>query len=133
MIVELIRLENSMEHGTFGVLKIEKELFCFTLERPWIMNRTDVSCIPVGQYLCSKYGSKKHGTTFEVVNVPDRLYIIFHAGNVKEDSKGCIILGSKLGNFNGSRAVLDSKLAMKAFRSRLEKVGQFHLTVKNEF
>jgi len=40
------------ENGTFGVMSIkDKEPFALTLERQWLNNIPNVSCIPAGDYI----------------------------------------------------------------------------------
>ncbi len=84
-ILELIRLEETMA-GTFGVLKINKEVFCVTLEPPDRLNKKNKSCIPAQQYICNQVSSIKHGTTYQVMNVPGRTDVLFHAGNIAKGS-----------------------------------------------
>ena len=50
-ILELIRLEES-EAGTFGILRIQKEIALFTLEPQDRVNAVSISCIPAQQYMC---------------------------------------------------------------------------------
>ena len=131
-IVELIRLEDS-KAGTFGVLKINKSVFCATLEPPDNMNAQNISSIPVKQYLCNKRISKKYGETFEVKNVPGRSDILFHAGNVVDNTKGCILLGQYFGKLRGNRAVLNSGFTFKKFMSIMKGQNRFHLTITEKF
>jgi len=131
-IVEIIRLENSHSNGMFGVMKIDKELFCFTLEPPNLLNKPNVSCIPCGQYICSRTDSS-FGKTFIVENVPNRKDILFHYGNTIKDTEGCIILGSKLGNLSLRKAVMESRNIFYDFINKMENEEKFHLTVLEKF
>ena len=88
----------STKEGTFGVMfepNKEGELipFCLTLERKWLNNEKGKSCIPRGEYLCRRVQSQKFGDTFEVTAVPNRSEILFHKGNLDDDSHGCILVG----------------------------------------
>jgi hypothetical protein len=130
-IVELIRLEDDSE-GTFGVLKINKEVFCVTLEPPDRLNKREKSCIPAQQYICNRYKSHAFGKTFIVENVPNRSGILFHAGNTKKDTAGCIILAQHFGKLRGFRAVLNSGKTFEEFME-LMKDDQFHLTIKEAY
>ncbi|MGE4520642.1 MAG: DUF5675 family protein [Desulfobacteraceae bacterium] len=131
-VVELIRLEES-DQGTFGVLKIDKEMFCLTLEQDDEENMVNESSIPAQQYICRRVDSDKYGDTFEVTGVPGRSHILFHSGNFVENTKGCILLGSEFGQINGKRAVLSSGRAFYRFMAELEKEDSFHLTIKEEY
>ena len=127
IVAELIRLEDSPD-GVFGVLKINKEVFCYTLEPPDKLNKSNVSCIPEQQYLCKWVTTPKHGNTFEVTGVPGRSAILFHSGNVVDHTQGCILLGSEIGKLRSRRAVLNSGRTFDTFMNRI-KDDRFHLTI----
>ena len=127
-IVELIRLEES-EQGTIGILKINKVVFCFTLEPPDRQNERNISYIPAQQYICKPYSSDRHGQTFEVMNVPNRSWILFHAGNTVHHTDGCILVGSHQGKLKGNRAVLNSGATFKKFAEAVGVGNKFHLTI----
>tara|TARA_R100000742_G_C4279342_1_gene103664 strand:- start:5158 stop:5583 length:426 start_codon:yes stop_codon:yes gene_type:complete len=115
--------------GTLGKLTVKDEVF-FIAERPWRGNKKEISCIPLGTYNCKAYTSKKFGQTFEVCDVPDRTYILFHVGNFPEkDSHGCLLVGSSL--MKNQTAVSASKVAMDKFREILKDVESFELEVKD--
>ncbi len=132
-IVEIIRLEENHNYGTFGVLKINKEVFCVTLEPSDRENEQNVSSIPPQQYICERVQSPKFGETFQVKNVPGRSHILFHAGNVKDQTAGCILLGEHFGKLKGSRAVLNSGLTFHNFLAMMQNQVKFHLTIKEEY
>lgn len=113
-ILELIRLETGHE-GTIGVLKINKRVFCSTLEPPDLQNARGASNIPAGQYCCGFVLSPKFGPAYEVQNVPGRSSILFHAGNTVDHTQGCILLGQYPGKLRGDRAVLNSGKTFKRF------------------
>ncbi len=102
--------------GTFGVLFDGDIPFCLTLEREWKDNKRNISCIPVGIYTCKRIDSPKFGDTFQVLRVPDRSDILFHKGNIEDDSHGCIIIGEQYHNYKG-------KVSLKASR---EGYAEFH-------
>ncbi len=131
-IAELVRLEES-EEGTFGVLKIDKEVFCCTLEPSDNENISSISSIPAQQYMCEPYTSIHHGETFRVTSVPQRTYILFHGGNTKAHTEGCILLGQYFGKLRGGeRAVLNSGNTMRKFLALMGK-EPFHLTIQEKF
>lgn len=115
--------------GTFGVLMDGGLPFCLTVERPWKNNVRNVSCIPEGEYVCRAVKSPKFGNTFEVCGVPGRSAILFHKGNLMEDSHGCIILGERFDLLADVPAVLSSGDAMKEFLMRTATVDEFDLKV----
>ena len=130
-IVELIRLEDSNE-GVFGVLKINKEVFCVTLEPPDCLNAVEKSCIPAQQYICGRYQSPTYGETFIVENVPNRSGILFHPGNTRRDTAGCIIIAEHFGKIRGFRAILNSGKTFREFMETM-KDDKFHLTIKEVY
>ena len=132
-IVEIIRLEEDFLHGTFGVLRIDKAVFCVTLEPSDRLNMPDHSFIPPQQYDCTRWNSPKYGETFKVMHVPTRTDILFHPGNTIEDTGGCILLGQYFGKLKGDRAVLNSGATFKNFMRVMQGEDYFHLTVKEEY
>lgn len=136
MIVELIRLEEDFDYGTFGALKVNKQIYCATLEPADLLNATSVSSIPAQQYMCVRHKSPRFGETFMVSNVPGRSHVLFHPGNTKNDTEGCILLGQywgKLSGPNGARAVLNSGNTFKEFMNKMSGVNEFHLTVSEVY
>ena len=132
-IVEIIRLEEDFLHGTFGILKIDKAVFCVTLEPPDRENVQNISSIPVQQYECHRHNSPKYGDTFKIMNVPGRDSVLFHAGNVAKHTKGCILLAQYFGKLKGNKAVLNSGATFKNFMRIMEGLDYFHLTIKEVF
>ena len=130
----IIRLEENYRWGTFGVFIVNSEIFCFTLELADKWNEPNVSCIPAQQYLCRSKLSSSQGMTYEILNVPHRSHILFHAGNTVADTKGCILLGETLGKLRtDERAILNSGKTFKKFMEIMKEYQTFHLTVKEEY
>ena len=132
MIAEIIRLEETAQ-GTLGILRINKSIQCFTLERPYLFNRPNESAIPAGSYLCQLTNSPRFGVTYEVIDVPGRSHILFHAGNTINDSTGCILLGASCGELGGQRAVLSSRNAFAGFMVAANGVPEFRLVINDAF
>lgn len=136
MILELIRLEEDVDYGTFGVLKINKAVFCVTLEPHDEENAPFVSSIPAQQYWCRRVVSPKFGETFEITGVPNRDKILFHAGNVKGDTTGCILLGEHFGKLRMNeehRGILNSGTTMTSFMKKMEGTDVAHLTIREVY
>ena len=104
------------ENGTFGVLIHENLPFAVTLEREWLDNKQNISCIPAGTYTCQRIYSMKFGETFEVTNVPNRTHILFHKGNLDDDSHGCILIGEWFGDIGGEHGVMSSPHMVSGIR-----------------
>ena len=95
MVIELTR--TYFPEGTNGKLEFDGKLICKTIELPWKMNETRVSCIPEGKYFIRKRYSAKYRWHLEVVDVPKRKFILFHpANNALKELQGCIAPVTKL-------------------------------------
>jgi hypothetical protein len=101
----------------------------FTLERAWVNNEINISCIPEAAYLCEKI---KVGVdvAWRVRNVHNRTNILFHSGNTITDTQGCICLGINLGVVDGLWAVVNSKDAMRSFHNYLKDETEFILDIR---
>lgn len=130
-ILELIRLESSLSSGTFGALKFRGELYCCTLERPWLDNRPNVSCIPVGQYKLKLTDTALHGRCYEVMDVPGRSAILIHKGNFVTDTEGCILLGARWTWLGHRRGVAESSVTYNKFMQSLNKSADGLLTIRD--
>ena len=119
--VYLIRT-SSGDQGTFGSLFYGGKRL-YTAELPWRDNRTNMSCIPAGEYTCVPFRSKRFGRVFHVQGVPGRTAVLIHSGNYAGDteqgfkthSHGCILLGLYPGRLGSQRAVLASRSAVSQF------------------
>lgn len=133
MEVLLERLAITKE-GTFGVLKVYDPqgtmLYkCYTVERPWIDNQRNISCIPKGRYKLRKTTFYRNTPdtsddyeVYEICNVPDRSNIKIHIGNTMLDTAGCVIVGQQLG-------VLGSRVAFNQFMSDMGGVEEANITI----
>ena len=127
------------EYGSFGKLFIQGQMF-YTLEPPWLDNESDISCIPTGEYALIPYTSEEHGQTFKLVNVNNHVYpdevtgdgrydIIIHIGNIKKNTKGCILIGKGLGFINNQWAITNSGDAMDEIRALWHKEKPLRVTI----
>ncbi len=121
-----------VEHGdkcTRGVLIHDDKIIALTLENPWRDNTPNLSCIPIGTYLCKRVNSPRFKETFEVTGVDGRTHILFHSGNTESQTKGCILLGNKFGELFDEPAVLSSNATMKVFMGKTKFIDSFSLKV----
>ncbi len=126
----LIRIAQTPD-VTFGVLIYNNIPFCLTLERPWLNNQRNISCIPEGFYLCERKQSPKFGDTFEVKNVRDRSDILFHKGNLSDDTHGCILVGEQYEPLGGENAVRASGKAFTEFKEKTKGINAFLLQIES--
>lgn len=125
----LRRLQTGPE-GTFGLFNF-CGFVCYSLERPDLDNRPNVSCIPVGTYYVVWCHSPKYRRNMYLVDkVKGRNGIRIHSANLASQLLGCIALGERLGKIDGKKAVLISKPMIR----KLEEVmdgDTFELEIKN--
>jgi len=115
----IVRVATNPKHGTFGTLVLEGQPLCNTLEPYSRDNAVGLSCIPAGQYIMEPQHSSTFGPgTYTVTEVQGRSYIRVHKGTYDSHTKGCIILGEKLGEINGEWALLSSGEALKEFKEK---------------
>ena len=95
---------------------------CWVLERPWLDNKPNVSCIPTGNYRLEPWvrpsGQRAYLVTgnsccatpasLDPDNGVTRWGILFHPGNRVEDSQGCMLPGLSMtsGTVGHSRSAI---------------------------
>ena len=130
----LIIRDTFSEKSTLGKLFINGELFCDTLELPYINNERSISCIPAGKYKVRLRTARESATRdylhLLVQDVPDRDYILFHRGNSAKDTRGCILVG----NGRKQDIVENSRLAMDLIIKEILNLGgeNINLIIKNK-
>lgn len=92
--ITIIRVAES-PISIFSELYIQKSLISLAMELPWKQNQSNVSAIPEGEYSAFLRQDKDRdlGFTIELKNVPNRLAVQIHVGNVPADTNGCILVG----------------------------------------
>lgn len=135
MQLDLIRVSLDSKQPQFGLLYFGSTPSFLTLEPPNLDNQSNISCIPKGGYTCKKVfdrilpNGNEIDVTFEVLNVPNRQGILFHTGNTVDDTRGCILIGSELGELGPKKAIRQSKLAFQKFLTLLQDITQFELNI----
>lgn len=105
--MSIIKLERSYAPDgscTIGKLTLPCGYTCLTVERPWLDNMANTSCIPEGVYKLSLRASDvvkrtsggEFNSGWEVKDVAGRTYIMIHPGNWAKDTNGCILPGENL-------------------------------------
>lgn len=131
-IITIYRLPKR-EDGVFGVIADEGyQYFGLTCENHKLL-------IPKGEYLCKRTNSPKFGNTFEITGVEGRDHILFHWGNIEDNSLGCILVGELFDSMlspDGTRkiAVLSSKTTagqgFLEFLARTVNIDKFKLVIE---
>ena len=111
------------KRGVFGLFIIPSHgKNWYSLENPDFGNAVNISCIPVGDYVCKWTESKKlKKFTYEILNVPGRTGIRFHPFNMIEETKGCIGLGKRIQHSGKETKILDSRMAISEFENLMEQ------------
>lgn len=134
--VKLVRLTEIAE-STFGVLLVMGMPMFSTMELSYNNNLPNISCIPPGKYLAFKTldrttsGGMKIPVTYEVRGVLNRSGILFHVGNTRRDTQGCVLLGTSYGWIDGAPAVKSSREAFARFLTKLRTHNDFTFEVVN--
>lgn len=96
MLLSLIR-DTFTPNETLGTLLVDGKPFCGTLEPPVVPNSLHPKgAIPMGWYRLTLTRSPKFGRLLPLLN-----YVIgfegirIHAGNKKDDTQGCILVGAR--------------------------------------
>lgn len=88
MIIKVVRDRRLTNGAVPGRVYVDNVFFSYSLEN-------SSTAIPTGTFdLYAKY-SPTFKANKVYIDVPGRTNILFHGGNTKEDSKGCILLGSR--------------------------------------
>lgn len=129
MTIELFRKWKTA-YETIGELHIDGAFFCFTLEDATREEKIKhETAIPAGTYeIITDYSVRFKKVMPLLLNVPGYEGVRIHGGNTKDDTSGCILLGTTKGDgFIGG-----SRRAMKQFLPRLQaglKEGKVRLEI----
>lgn len=93
----LVLTRTYFPEGTNGKIECDGKLICHTIELPWKNNERRVSCIPEGEYFIEKRYNQKFKWHLQVLDVPERRFILFHPANdAQKELNGCIAPVTKL-------------------------------------
>jgi hypothetical protein len=132
MRLRLVRI-TEQNGATMGVLCVNDMPEFVTLEDAWRDNERKISCIPVGRYKVKPRQSPKFGRTYQVMDVPERDHILFHAGNTHKDTNGCILLGMQFGKLGNESAILASRSAFNRFLDLMAGTPEAELIVIDSY
>lgn len=112
-----LQRERSTETRTFGVLFVNGDFQCHTLEDPVRdVKIPGVTAIPAGEYLIQVTSSPKFGRMLPVLlNVPNFIGVRIHPGNKVADTEGCILPGQT----RSGDQLLNSRLAFDPLYLRI--------------
>jgi hypothetical protein len=102
----------------------------YTIERPWINNVKNISCIPEGFYVVERRHSPRFGDDmWMVIDVPNRTDILIHVANRASDVQGCIGIGTSV--YPDLSGVGNSRDGIKSFYEQTEGLDSFLLVVSS--
>ena len=105
------------------------ELICCTIEKPWLNNEPNVSCVPPGTYNLSPVLSPKFGHVYCLENInldvslngdTQRTHILIHAANKASELLGCIAVGRDFSVMGNERAVTSSKDTLRKLMNEFD-------------
>lgn len=107
-------------------------LSLWTIERPWLDNKRNESCIPDGEYELSHFRHAAWGDAWLLHDVPNRSEILIHPANYAHELRGCIAPGIDTSygytkNKGFTAMVTDSRRAMRAL---YDVLGEDFHTIK---
>ena len=123
--------------GTCKVLgKNNLPLFVgLSLERGWMNNAKNNSCIPSGTYkVVLEYSPQFNRLLWEIKGVRNRSECKFHAANFWFQLNGCVALGLRLKKLNSDRYfdITNSSNTMRAFHTALRGYKEAILIITGE-
>ena len=117
MKLELKRFSHSAK-ATMGDLFVDGKWECYTLERPWLNNEKQRSCIPAGTYKIGLHDSPHFKRILpHILDVPSRDFILIHPANYPSELQGCIAPGM----IKGDDCVFKSKPAFAPLNDRIQQ------------
>jgi len=105
-----------------------------SLERGWLDNQNNISCVPPGTYdLKLEYSPRFKKDLWELYGVPGRSECKFHAANYWKQLNGCIALGNKHKDINGDGDpdITSSKMTMSVFHDMMGDSTIAKVTINN--
>jgi hypothetical protein len=125
----LVRWKQNDQVTLGKLMRTDTDMLCFTLELPWRNNANNISCIPLGSYVCKKIVSPKFGDTFEIKDVPKRDHVLIHAGNTVADTHGCILVGT--GMRTDGIGIINSRMALKRLLEISDDIIKLNIVSQN--
>ncbi len=122
------------EDGTFGMLETDTHWLCLTMERVWLNNAPDISCIPIGIYPVKWILSPRHGKfVYQIQNVDHRSGIEFDIANLMSQLLGCVALGKERLLFDaGACGVNLPPIPMMGLTNSIETMAAFEKEMRDK-
>lgn len=132
---------HGFDMGTFGSLHMPDGFGCVTAERPWQGNKVRQSCIPPGVYTMRQRNSEvvrrttggRYTKGWEIQDVPERSFIMFHPGNTIDDTEGCILPGESFSAWNNMWTVANSQATFDRLMKVLGGADEWTIEIRYFF
>ncbi len=134
------------EYGTFGELTFDgAEKICYTVERPWVNNEPNISCVPPGMYYLHPFQrpngdivpclvNEDAGITMHDNENNIRWGILIHPANWSHEVEGCIGPGLDFewrSANNQKPMVINSRNAQELVMSIIERKQIDRMRIQN--
>jgi hypothetical protein len=119
----------SYDDATIGRLS-SKDFHCFTLELPWLDNKTNISCVPPDTYKYKKrFSPSKKMVVIELIGVKGRTFIQLHIGNFTSQILGCCLVGMGITYLNSDTIpdLADSETALNKLLESCPDTGTIEI------
>lgn len=123
MKVLVLKTKNIAGVGSFGELFYRGKKIACTVEREWLQNKSNVSCVPGGRYKLTAHSGEKYKNTFALNNElkevthygsSKRTVCLFgHAANYPHQVKGCVGFGDGFMQLSEGLGVTNSDTTTK--------------------
>lgn len=136
MNIVTIKRYKTTDNYTLGECYVNNCYLGKSLERGWQDNKSNISCVPEGEYpLKLEYSNRFNKDLWELKDVPNRSECKFHSANYWYQLEGCITLGNKVGDINndGYPDVINSRDTMEIFSNRLSNSKDAKLIIINKY
>lgn len=134
MILKLQRLV-LLPDCALGVLSLDDIPYFYTVERPWLNNAPNISCIPAASYpvkwVITETSGNRNGRGLGVENVEHRSLIRIHVANTASEVQGCIGVGMERVDFPEGKGVGNSRRALRKLMDKFEGKEESILHVFN--
>lgn len=120
--------DKRQEIGNMFVMDQTRILFkCCTLERGWLNNAPNISCVPVGTYpLVWEWSPGFKEMLWELKEVPNRSECKIHVANYWKQLEGCIAPGDMHKDLNGDGLpdVRNSRPTLNRFHAAMDGIKE---------
>ncbi|AUR91892.1 hypothetical protein NVP1166O_31 [Vibrio phage 1.166.O._10N.261.51.C7] len=131
--MRLIQKRRYFEELTLSEVFTDKgEFVCRLVERPYLNNQPNVSCVPEGVYIFSPHKSPSQGDCFileahslgvytQTHPKAVRTHILWHVGNTAKDVIGCAAVGQEFTSIGGAWGVNNSRVTLDRLKKLITK------------